>query len=308
MDSLRYYPLGRFLKERFGEKVYKISLDAGFSCPNRDGTLSNSGCIFCSSSGSGDFAGNPEKSIKEQLLYSPKGTLELSEKYDINKFIAYFQAHTNTYANINALREKYYEALSVPGVVGIAIATRPDCLGEEVLQLLDEINQKTFLWIELGLQTIHEKTAELINRGYPLKVFEASLEKLDKLGINTVCHLIFGLPGENREDMLDSVRYISKRTLHGVKIHLLHVLEGTHLAAMYRNKEFDTLTKEQYVSLAVDALELLPPDMVIHRITGDGPKDTLIAPTWSRYKRNVLDSIQKELNLRNSWQGKLFRV
>jgi len=286
--------------------VYKIPVDAGFSCPNRESASEKFGCIFCSPRGSGDFAGNPNLSIREQLINSHKGIKKLSEKHSINKYIAYFQAYTNTYAPIEELREKYFEAISVPDVVGLAIATRPDCLGPDVIKLLDELSRKTYVWIELGLQSIHEKTATLIRRGYSLSCFEQAVSNLNNIGIDIVCHLIFGLPGENREDMLASVKIISKKNLQGVKIHSLHVLEDTRLAEMYQHNTFDILTKDQYIKIVVDALELLPPNFVIHRMTGDGPKDILIAPKWSENKRDVLDSIRNELLIRDSWQGKLY--
>ena len=230
----------------------------------------------------------------------------MSEKHKINKYIAYFQAYTNTYAPMEELKKKYFEAISVPDVVGLAIATRPDCLSPDVLALLNELSHKTYVWIELGLQSIHEETAAIISRGYPLSCFEKAVSDLNSIGIDTVCHLIFGLPGESKEDMLGSVKFISKKKLQGVKIHLLHVLEGTRLAEMYRYNTFDTLKKNEYVNLVVDALELLPSNFVIHRITGDGPKDILIAPKWSENKRDVLDSIRNELLKRDSWQGKLY--
>ncbi len=306
-DGKRYYSLKSFFKNKFGEKVYKIAVDAGFSCPNRDGTIGSEGCIFCSPRGSGDFAGFRHERIYSQLMDSPKGARVLASRHGIRKYVAYFQAYTNTYADIEELRQKYYEALSVPGVVGVAIATRPDCLGEEVLSLLEELSHDTYLWVELGLQTIHQHTADIIRRGYSLPCFEQAVNNLNRLGIDTVCHLIFGLPGESREDMLASVKYIAQKNMQGVKIHLLHVLEGTHLADMYNNNEFTLLTMNEYVKLAVDAVELLPPEMVIHRLTGDGPKDTLIGPRWSMNKREVLNSIEKELVHRDSWQGKCFQ-
>ncbi len=303
----RYYSLKSFLKNKFGEKVYKIAVDAGFSCPNRDGTIGAEGCIFCSPRGSGDFAGFRNESICSQLMDSPKGSRTLASRHGIEKYIAYFQAYTNTYADIEELRQKYYEALSVPGVVGIAIATRPDCLGEEVLSLLEEISHDTYLWVELGLQTIHQHTADIIRRGYSLPCFEQAVNNLNRLGIDTVCHLIFGLPGESGEDMLASVKYIAQKNLQGVKLHLLHVLKGTHLAHMYNNNEIVLLTMDEYVNLIVDTIELLPPEMVIHRLTGDGPRDILIGPGWSMNKREVLNSIEKELIHRDSWQGKCFK-
>jgi hypothetical protein len=306
-EGKRYYSLKQFLKQKFGEKVYKIAVDAGFSCPNRDGTIGTQGCIFCSPRGSGDFAGACTESITSQIMNSNKGAKDLASKHKITKFIAYFQAFTNTYANIDVLREKYYESLSVPSIVGLAIATRPDCLDEQVLDLLNELNKKTYLWLELGLQTIHKQTAGLIRRGYPLSCFDEAVSNLNQHRIDTVCHLILGLPGESKEDMLASTKYIAQTNIQGIKLHLLHIIEGTYLADMYLRGEFKLLTKEEYVSLVVDCLELLPPNVVIHRITGDGPKDTLIGPEWSKNKRDVLNSIEKELIVRDSWQGKFFR-
>ena len=302
----RYYSLKYFLRHKFGQKVYKVSVDAGFSCPNRDGTVGTEGCIFCSPHGSGDFAGCRSKSITQQLLDSTKGIRDLSDKHGITQYIAYFQAFTNTYANINQLREKYYEAISVPGVVGIAIATRPDCLGKDVMNLLHELSKQTYLWIELGLQTIHENTAQFIRRGYPLLCFEESLNNLRKLEIDTVCHLILGLPNESNEDILSSVKYISKKDIQGIKLHLLHVLEDTYLAKLYQKNEFALLSKEEYIKLVVDCLEILPPNLVIHRLTGDGPKNILLGPEWSKNKIDVLNSIEKELVARDSWQSKYF--
>ena len=305
-EGKRYYSLNQFLKQKFGEKVYKIAIDAGFSCPNRDGTIGTEGCIFCSPRGSGDFAGACTESITSQITNSNKGAKDLSAKHGINKFIAYFQAFTNTYADITTLKDKYYEALSAPDIVGIALATRPDCLDSEVLKVLTKINKETYLWVELGLQTIHDQTALLIHRGYRLSCFADAVSNLNKSGIDTVCHLILGLPGESKADMLASIKYIAKTNIQGIKLHLLHVIEGTQLADMYIRGEFKLLTKEEYVSLVVDCLELLPPNMVIHRITGDGPKATLIGPEWSKNKRDVLNSIEKELIFRDSWQGKHF--
>ncbi|MGE5328204.1 MAG: TIGR01212 family radical SAM protein [Deltaproteobacteria bacterium] len=303
----RYYSLKQFLTGKFGEKVYKISIDAGFSCPNRDGTIGRDGCIFCSPRGSGDFAGNPALSIKEQLYNSHKGIIELSEKHGINKYIAYFQAYTNTYAPINELREKFFEAISVPGVVGIAIATRPDCLSPEVINLLNQLSRETYVWVELGLQTTHEETASKICRGYPLSVFEKAVKDLNEIEIDIVCHMILGLPGESKAQMLESIKYLSNKKLQGIKLHLLHVIEGTPLAQMYINGAFKTLSIDEYAQIVVDCLELLPPNLVIHRLTGDGPKNTLIAPQWSKNKREVLNHIEKELSSRNTCQGRLYK-
>jgi len=286
--------IGTYLKERFGCKVIKLSLDAGFTCPNRDGTKGTGGCIFCSAEGSGDFASD----IPGQVRL-------LSKKWPSGKYIAYFQSHTNTYAPVEVLREKYSQALAYPDVVGIAIATRPDCLSPEVLELLSELNQKTFLWVELGLQTIHEMTARLINRCYPLSVFDQAMDDLSRLKIKTVVHLILGLPGERREDMFESVRYVCGKDVFGVKLHLMNVLKDTKLAEFYPDR-IHIPEKEEYINLVVDVLETIPPHITIHRVTADAPRHLLIAPEWGYEKRTILNGIQKEFRRRDSYQGKLF--
>lgn len=283
--------IGSYLKEQFGCKVIKLSLDAGFTCPNRDGSKGTGGCIFCSSEGSGDFASD----IPGQIRL-------LSKKWPSGKYIAYFQSHTNTYAPVEVLREKYEQALQYPDVIGIAIATRPDCLSPETLELLSELNQKTLLWVELGLQTIHEDTALLINRCYPLSVFDQAVEALSGLRIKTVIHLILGLPGESRDAMLDSVRYVCARDIFGIKLHLLNVLKDTKLAEFYPER-LHIPKKEEYINLVVDALEIIPPRVTIHRVTADAPRQLLIAPEWGYEKRSILNGIQKEFRMRGSYQG-----
>lgn len=306
-----YNSIGNFLKSEFGCKIIKLSLDGGFTCPNRDGSLGTGGCIFCSEKGSGDFAGNGSLSIHEQL--SSQVTL-LKKKWPTGKYIAYFQKFTNTYGDIAKMRALFYEALSYPNVVGIAIATRPDCLSKEVLALLNELNQITFLWLELGLQTIHEKTATLINRCYPLSTFETSIGILSKLNIRTVVHLIIGLPGETRLDIMDSARYVSEMPIFGIKLQLLHVLKGTRIETLYLDdlsadhktesaSAFYDLSLDDYVSLVVDILEFMPENITIHRLTGDAPRQLLVAPLWSSDKLAVLNGIQKEFKLRQSYQG-----
>jgi radical SAM protein (TIGR01212 family) len=285
--------IGDYLKKRFGCKVIKLSLDAGFTCPNRDGAKGTGGCIFCSAEGSGDFASD----IPGQIRL-------LSKKWPSGKYIAYFQSHTNTYAPVEVLREKYYQALEYPDVIGIAIATRPDCLSPEILELLSELNQKTFLWIELGLQTIHEETARLINRCYPLSDFDKAVDELSSLHIKTVVHLILGLPGEDREAMMESVRYVSGKNIFGVKLHLMNVLKDTKLAEFYPDR-IHIPKKEEYINLVVDALEIIPKHITIHRVTADAPRHLLVAPEWSYEKRSILNGIQKEFKHRGSWQGKL---
>jgi len=286
--------IGKYLKERFGCKVIKLSLDAGFTCPNRDGTKGTGGCIFCSAEGSGDFASD----IPGQIRL-------LSNKWPSGKYIAYFQSHTNTYAPVEVLREKYYQALEYPDVIGIAIATRPDCLSPAIMELLSELNQKTFLWVELGLQTIHEDTARLINRCYPLSVFDRAVDELSALDIKTVVHLILGLPGESREDMLASIRMCCSKDIFGIKLHLMNVLKDTKLAEFYPDR-IHIPKKDEYINLVVDALEIIPQHITIHRVTADAPRHLLIAPEWGFEKRSILNGIQKEFKRRSSYQGIVF--
>lgn len=287
---MEYYSFNQYLKDTFGCKVYKISINAGFTCPNRDGTLGTRGCIFCSKGGSGDFAESSSLSVTEQI---ESGKLRVSKKIKSGKYIAYFQAFTNTYAPIDVLAEKYCEAINHPDIVGISIATRPDCLGEEVLTLLSEINKIKPVFVELGLQTIHEKTAEYIRRGYPLSVYDNAVKALKAAGINTVVHLIIGLPNESREEMLESVEYACKSGADGIKLQLLHILKGTDLADDYLSGKFETLSMEEYLSIIKDCVEIIPKNVVIHRLTGDGPKKDLIAPLWSADKKSVLNALNK---------------
>lgn len=287
---MEYYSFNQYLKDTFGCKVYKISINAGFTCPNRDGTLGTRGCIFCSRGGSGDFAESSSLSVTEQI---ESGKQRVSKKIKSGKYIAYFQAFTNTYAPVEVLAEKYCEAINHPDIVGISIATRPDCLGEEVLTLLSEINKIKPVFVELGLQTIHEKTAEYIRRGYPLSVYDNAIKALKKAGINTVVHLIIGLPNESREEMLESVEYACKSGADGIKLQLLHILKGTDLADDYLSGKFETLSMEEYLSIIKDCVEIIPKNVVIHRLTGDGPKKDLIAPLWSADKKSVLNALNK---------------
>lgn len=287
---MEYYSFNQYLKDTFGCKVYKISINAGFTCPNRDGTLGTRGCIFCSKGGSGDFAESSTLSVTEQI---ESGKQRISKKIKSGKYIAYFQAFTNTYAPVEVLAEKYCEAINHPDIVGISIATRPDCLGEEVLTLLSEINKIKPVFVELGLQTIHEKTAEYIRRGYPLSVYDNAVKALKKTGINTVVHLIIGLPNESREEMLESVEYACKSGADGIKLQLLHILKGTDLADDYLSGKFETLSMEEYLSIIKDCVEIIPKNVVIHRLTGDGPKKDLIAPLWSADKKSVLNALNK---------------
>lgn len=289
---MEYYSLNRYLKDTFGEKVYKIALDGGFTCPNRDGKLGTKGCIFCSGKGSGDFSESRELSVTEQI---ENGKKRLEHKIKNGKYIAYFQAFTNTYAPVLKLREKYEEAISHPDVVGISIATRPDCLPEEVISLLVELNRIKPVWIELGLQTIHEKTASYIRRGYSLFVFDEAVEKLQLAGITTIVHVILGLPGESKQDMLETVDYVGKSGVSGIKLQLLHVIQGTDLAVEYKAGKIPVLSMEEYVELVADCISILPKQMVIHRMTGDGDKKTLIAPLWSGNKKKVLNELNKAI-------------
>lgn len=299
-----YHSFDYMLKERFGEKIYKVALNGGMTCPNRDGTLGNRGCIFCSAGGSGDFAGNRQDSITQQI---EKQASSIRQKRGVAKFIAYFQAYTNTYAPVDYLRKIYTEAISHPDIVAVSIGTRPDCLDKDILQLLDELNQKKPVWIELGLQTIHETTAQYIRRGYPLSCFEQAVSELRKRNLDVIVHTILGLPGENRNDILSTIEYLNHQDIQGIKLQLLHVLKGTDLADDYLAGKFQVYTMEEYLDLVIDCLEHLNPEIVIHRLTGDGPKDLLIAPLWSSAKRTVLNTLHRECKLQHSFQGKKYK-
>lgn len=300
-----YRSLDYMLRERFGEKVYKVTLNGGMSCPNRDGTLGTRGCIFCSEGGSGDFAADVSLSVTEQI---ESQIALLSAKRPIQKYIAYFQAYTNTYAPVEYLRKIFKEAMSHPGIVALSVGTRPDCLGEEVLDLLEELNRIKPVWIELGLQTIHEKTAQYIRRGYRLSCFDQAVENLRKQNIEVIVHTILGLPGESREEILETMRYLNKKDIQGIKLQLLHVLKGTDLAYDYLAGRFHVYEREEYLALLIECLENLDPEIVIHRITGDGPKDLLIAPLWASRKREVLNLLHHQMKEQNSYQGKSLKV
>ena len=295
-----YHTLNYFLRNKFGSKVFKISLDAGFSCPNRDGRISRGGCIYCSKRGSGDFAGNKNFKIHKQFEDIKK---IMKEKWSSDKYIAYFQAYTNTYAPVEELREKYEEAINEEGVVALAIATRPDCLEEDVLDLIEELSKKIYIWVELGLQTSNDKTAKIINRGYKLDVFERGVKKLRERNIDVVVHTIFGLPGETKKDMIDTVKYISKLDIQGVKFHLLHLLKDTPLVKLYECGKLEFLEMEEYIQLICKSITLLPPNMVIHRLTGDAPRNLLIGPMWSLKKWEILNEIDKKMRQKNLYQG-----
>ena len=300
MDNKPYRSLNAYYREIFGRKTAKISLDGGFTCPNRDGTCGTRGCIFCSAGGSGDFAENAALSITEQIENGKKQT---ADKWKDPAYIAYFQAFTNTYAPAEDLRRKYEEALACEGVEGISIATRSDCLPDDVLDLLSELNQKTKLWVELGLQTADEDSAKFIRRGYPLRVFEKAVYDLAERNIPVIVHVILGLPGESRETILKTIDCINHLPVQGIKLQLLHVLSDSDLADIYEAGNYTPLTKEEYISLTGDCIAHLREDIVIHRLTGDGDKNTLLAPLWSLRKRDVLNSLHKYLKENNIRQG-----
>lgn len=302
-NGKRYHTLNYFLREKFGEKIFKISLDAGFSCPNRDGKVSKGGCIFCSERGSGDFAGDRAFSISKQF---EDIKLMMNKKWKEGKYIAYFQAYTNTYASVDVLRAKYDEAINNEGVVGLAIATRPDCLSEEVLNLIEEYSKKIYTWVELGLQTSNDETAKIINRGYKLEVFDEAVKNLNSRNIDVVAHVIFGLPNETKEDMINTIKYISNSGVKGIKMHLLHVMENTPLEVMYNHGKLRLMEQDEYIETICESVTLLPQDMVIHRLTGDAPRNLLVGPMWSLKKWEVLNAIDKKLEDDNLYQGKNF--
>lgn len=289
---MEYLSFNKYLKDKFGQKVYKISLDGGFTCPNRDGKIDTRGCIFCSKGGSGDFAESREMSITSQI---ENGKKRVKKKIKDGKYIAYFQAFTNTYAPVETLRQKYEEAINHPDIVALSIATRPDCLGDKVLKLLDEMNKIKPVFVELGLQTIHPKSAKYIRRGYDLDVYDKAVKDLKKIGVNIVVHVILGLPNESGEDMLETVKYVCESGANGIKLQLLHVIDGTDLAKDYEKGLFRTLEFDEYVNLIVKCVKIIPKDIVIHRLTGDGAKKDLIAPLWSADKKRVLNAINKAL-------------
>ena len=298
----RYYSLDYYLKQTFGEKVYRLSLNGGMTCPNRDGTLGDLGCIFCSAGGSGDFAASAG-SITNQIA---QAKMRILAKTSCNKFIAYFQAFTNTYAPVSKLRQLFYEAIQQPEIVALSIATRCDCLSPEILDLLEELNQIKPVWIELGLQTIHEETLTFIRSGFTLHQYEKAVYALHERGISVITHLILGLPGETKDAMRASVSYVASLPVDGIKLQLLHVLKGTDLGTLYQKEPFPLFTLEEYCSFVAECISLLPPDMVVHRLTGDGPRNLLLAPLWSTDKKRVLNTIQKQLKEADLWQGKYF--
>ena len=300
-----YHSLDYELKKRFGEKVYRLALNGGMTCPNRDGTVGHGGCIFCSGGGSGEFASDPALSIREQI---ESGKERLSHKRPVNAYIAYFQAFTNTYAPVDYLRTIFTEAIAHPQVVLLSIATRPDCLPPDVLELLARLNRRKPVWVELGLQTIHEESAARIQRGYSLPVFENAVRELKAAGLTVIVHVILGLPDETKAQMLDTVRYLAdfQPAIDGIKLQLLHILRGTKLAELYEQAPFPVFSMDEYIELLIEYIRLLPPDMVIHRISGDGPKKLLIAPEWSGNKRAFLNTFSKALRESGCFQGQDF--
>ena len=301
----RYHSLDYDLRQMFGEKVYKIALNGGMTCPNRDGHVGHGGCIFCSAEGSGDFAGSSRLSITDQIR---QGKQDISSKRPVHSYIAYFQAFTNTYAPVERLRSLYLEAIADPEVKILSIATRPDCLGPDVLALLSEINQIKPVWVELGLQTIHPKTSAYIRRGYDLPVFEEAVKNLRSIGISVIIHTILYLPGETTQDMLDTIHYLNHMDIQGIKLQLLHILKHTDLAADYEAQPFYTPDMQEYIRFLGTCISHLDPEITIHRLTGDGPKELLIAPLWTSKKRTVLNQLHSHLKEQDIWQGKEYYV
>ena len=301
-NNKRYHTLDYFYKNKFGKKVCKISLNAGFTCPNKDGTKGYGGCIYCSKLGSGDFAGNKEKDLITQFNEVKE---IMKKKWPDALYIGYFQANTNTYAKTEVLKQKYEPILELKNVIGLNIATRPDAITEDCLDYLEELSTRTYLTVELGLQTIHEKTTKLINRGHDLECFTNMVKELRKRNINVVVHIINGLPYETKEMMLETVEYLNKLDIQGIKIHMLHIIKDTRLANLYNQEKFHILTKEEYIDIVIEQLERLRPEIIINRITDDPVKEDLIEPTWLLKKFCVLNDIDKEMVKRNSYQGKL---
>lgn len=297
-----YYSLDYYLKKTFGEKIYKVALDGGMSCPNRDGTVSTGGCIFCSNGGSGDFAIKHDKDndITRQIE-TGINSLKANEKFVGKKFIAYFQSFSNTYAPVSYLEDIFLQAIDHPLISALSIGTRPDCFSSEIYDLIERLNHIKPVWVELGLQTKHEKTAEFINRGYTLEVFEKAVHELRKRNITVIVHVIIGLPGENADNLYETIDYLNQMDIQGIKLQLLHILKDTALADLMGS--FHILTPDEYIDILCECIAKLSPDIVIHRLTGDGPKDLLIAPEWSKNKRQVLNTLSHELKVRGIYQG-----
>ena len=299
-DNKRYHTWNYYLRNTFGEKIFKVSINAGFTCPNIDGKVSYGGCTYCSKEGSGDFAGNPKDDLIKQ--FNEIKTMML-KKWPNAKYIGYFQAYTNTYAPLEVLKEKYETILAQDDVVGLSISTRPDCLEDDVVEYLGELNKRTNLWVELGLQTIHDSTSKLINRGHDYKTFLEGVKKLQAKNIKVVVHIINGLPGEDYNMMMETAKAVADMNVHGIKIHLLHVIKGTPMEKMLEKNMMTLMTQEDYVNLVCDQLEILPAEMIIHRLTGDGKKEDLVGPLWSLKKWEVLNAIDDTMKARDSYQG-----
>ncbi|MTH54484.1 TIGR01212 family radical SAM protein [Bacillus mangrovi] len=304
-DTKRYHSWNYHLKNHFGHKVFKVALDGGFDCPNRDGTVAYGGCTFCSAAGSGDFAGNRADDLTVQF-HEIKD--KMHHKWKEGKYLAYFQAFTNTHAPVEVLREKFETVLGFENVVGLSIGTRPDCLPDDVVEYLADLNKRTYLWVELGLQTVHERTALLINRAHDYELYKEGVQKLRKHGIRVCTHIIDGLPLEDRDMMMETAREVAKLDVQGIKIHLLHLLKGTPMVKQYEKGLLEFLSFEEYIQLVCDQLEIIPPEMIVHRITGDGPIDLMVGPMWSVNKWAVLNAIDAELEKRGSYQGKFFNA
>ncbi|MDM8128956.1 TIGR01212 family radical SAM protein [Paraclostridium benzoelyticum] len=299
-DNKRYHTWNYYLRSNFREKVFKVSINAGFSCPNIDGTVAYGGCTYCSKQGSGDFAGNPNDNLIKQFEDIKE---MMHKKWHNAKYIGYFQAFTNTHAPVSVLKEKYETILNLDDVIGLSISTRPDCLPDDVLEYLSELNKKTNLWVELGLQTIHDETSKIINRGHDYNTFLEGVEKLKKHNIKTVVHIINGLPGEDYNMMMETAKAVADLGVHGIKIHLLHVLKETPMENMLKKGMFNLMEKDDYINLVCDQLEIIPPEMVVHRLTGDGKRDEIVGPMWSLKKWEVLNAIDDTMRERDSYQG-----
>lgn len=299
-DNKRYHTWNYYLRNTFGEKVFKVSLNGGFTCPNLDGKVSRGGCTYCSNSGSGDFAGNPASPLSEQFN---EIKAMMHKKWPNAKYIGYFQAFTNTYAPVDILKEKYETILALDDVIGLSISTRPDCLEDDVVEYLGELNKRTNLWVELGLQTIHDSTSKLINRGHDYDEFLKGLEKLKAKNIKVIVHIINGLPGEDYNMMMETAKAVANMGVDGIKIHLLHVIKDTPMEKMLQKDMLTLMSQEEYINLVCDQLEILPETMIVHRLTGDGKRDELVGPLWSLKKWEVLNAIDDELKKRNSYQG-----
>jgi len=303
-DQKRYHSWNYHLKNQFGEKIFKVALDGGFDCPNRDGTVAHGGCTFCSAAGSGDFAGDRVDDLETQFNDVKD---RMHKKWPHAKYMGYFQAYTNTHAPVEELREKFECILKQENVIGLSIGTRPDCLPDDVVDYLAELNERTYLWVELGLQTMHQATSDLVNRAHDMDCYIEGVNKLRKHNINVCTHIINGLPGEDHQMMLDTAKAVSEMDVQGIKIHMMHLLKGTPMVKQYEKGLLTFMTRDQYIQLVVDQLELLPKEMIIHRITGDGPPELLIGPMWSMSKWEVLNAIDAELVKRDSYQGKFYQ-